>query len=44
MQVQVRPPVTSTWVEASTPGEREVQMNTIHVKRDVDLDRKYEVV
>lgn len=44
VQVQVHPPSNSTWVSASTPVERAVQMNTIHVKRDVDLDRRFEEV
>lgn len=37
-------PRNSTWVSASTPVEREVQMNAIHVKHDVDLDRRVEEV
>lgn len=44
VQVQVHPPSNSTWVSASTPVEREVQMNAIHVKRDVDLDGNLEEV
>lgn len=44
MQVQRHAPSNSTWVGASTPVEREVQMNSIHVKKDVDLDRRVEEV
>ena len=44
VQVQMHAPSNSTWVSASTPEEREVQMNTIHVKKDVDLDRRVEDV
>ena len=44
VQVQVHPPSNSTWVSASTPVEREVQMNAIHVTRDVDLDGDVEEV
>ena len=44
VQVQGRAPSHSAWVSASTPEEREVRMNTIHVKRDVDLDRRVEEV
>ena len=44
VQVQVHPPSNSTWVSATTPAEREVQMNAIHVKRDVELDRRVEEV
>ena len=44
VQVQMHAPSNSTWVSASTPVEREVQMNTIHVQKDVDLDRRVEEV
>ena len=44
VQVQTHAPSNSTWVSATTPAEREVQMNAIHVKRDVDLDGRVEEV
>lgn len=44
VQVQAHPPSNSAWASASTPVEREVQMDAIHVKRDVDLDRGVEEV
>ena len=44
VQVQGHAPGNSAWAAASTPVEREVQMDAIHVKRDVDLDRGMEEV
>ena len=44
VQVQMHAPSNSTWVSASTPVEREVRMNTIHVQKDVDLYRRVEEV
>lgn len=44
VQVQGNPPRNCTWASASTPVEREVQMNAIHVKSDVELDRRIEEV
>ncbi|CAD6582286.1 MAG: hypothetical protein ASARMPRED_000919 [Alectoria sarmentosa] len=44
VQVQVNPPRNCTWASASTPVEREVQMNAIHVQSDVELDRRVEEV
>lgn len=44
VQVQVHPPSNSTWVSATTPVEREVQMNAIHVKKDIHLDGSTEEV
>lgn len=44
VQVQAHPPSSSAWASAGTPVEREVQMDAIHVKRDVNLDRRVEEV
>ena len=44
LNVRQHPPRSSAWVAKGTPEEREVQMNTIRVKRDVDLERGVEVV
>lgn len=46
VQVQAHPPSNRTWVSASTPSvdDREMRMNAIRVQKDVELDRRLEVV
>lgn len=44
VKVQAHPPSNSTWVSATREGEREMRMNAIYVKKDVDLEGRVEVV